>query len=162
MGTKQQSGLTNWYIDFFINYYKIFLVVFSAEGVFMKLYLDDLRPIPDGWTTARTASEAIHLLATCRVVEISFDHDLGESDPDLWSWVSLADLRGGIRDLTEQHLQMEDCGTGHLVARWIEIATRDLYLPRLRWSIHSANPVGRENIIAAMTRVEQMWAERDI
>jgi len=42
----------------------------------VKLYLDDLRPCPDGFTVARTASEAIALLKTGEVTFASLDHDL--------------------------------------------------------------------------------------
>ena len=43
----------------------------------MRLYVDDLRKVPDGtWTLARTNTEAIHLLATGHVEEISIDHDI--------------------------------------------------------------------------------------
>ena len=43
----------------------------------MKVYLDDLRPVPDGWVLAKTASEAIGLLTTRTVTDLSLDHDLG-------------------------------------------------------------------------------------
>lgn len=42
----------------------------------MKLYVDDLRICPEGWTLARTNTEAIRLLATGYVTEISIDHDI--------------------------------------------------------------------------------------
>lgn len=43
----------------------------------MKLYVDDLRSLPDNtWTLARTNTEAIRLLATGYVEEISIDHDI--------------------------------------------------------------------------------------
>jgi len=43
----------------------------------VKLYIDDLRKIPsDEWTLARTNTEAIRLLATGRVIEVSCDHDI--------------------------------------------------------------------------------------
>ena len=42
----------------------------------MKLYVDDLRICPEGWTLARTNTEAIRLLATGYVEEISIDHDI--------------------------------------------------------------------------------------
>lgn len=42
----------------------------------MKLYVDDLRKCPEGWTLARTNTEAIRLLATGYVEEISIDHDI--------------------------------------------------------------------------------------
>lgn len=43
----------------------------------MKLYIDDLRKVPDDtWTLARTNTEAIRLLATGYVEEVSCDHDI--------------------------------------------------------------------------------------
>lgn len=46
----------------------------------MRLWLDDLRPAPDGWTWAQTAREAINCLnAHGREIEyVSLDHDLGD------------------------------------------------------------------------------------
>jgi hypothetical protein len=92
----------------------------------MRLYLDDLRPTPDGFTArVYTAQEAIDMLKTNMVEHISFDHDLGEPEN----------------------------GTGYDVAKWIEyqVATNpDFKAPS--WEIHSANPVGAKNIRAAMSR----------
>ena len=42
----------------------------------MKLYVDDVRPIPEGWTGARTVLEAIKILSEGKVEEISLDHDI--------------------------------------------------------------------------------------
>jgi len=41
-----------------------------------KLFVDDMRPIPEGWIGARTVSEAIAVLATLPVGEVSLDHDI--------------------------------------------------------------------------------------
>lgn len=90
----------------------------------MRLYLDDLRDTPSGYDTrAYTAQEAIEFLKTGKVQIISFDHDLGA----------------------------EENGTGYDVACWIEnqaYADLDFVIPA--WYIHSANPVGAENIRNAM------------
>jgi hypothetical protein len=46
----------------------------------MKLYLDDVRPIPTGWVGVRTYEEAIHVIDNAdigSISEISLDHDLG-------------------------------------------------------------------------------------
>lgn len=43
----------------------------------IKLWHDDIRPAPKGWTWARTNDAAEHLLWTYNVEEISLDHDLG-------------------------------------------------------------------------------------
>lgn len=42
----------------------------------MKLYIDDLRKCPEGWTLARTNTEAIRLLRTLHVEICSIDHDI--------------------------------------------------------------------------------------
>jgi hypothetical protein len=42
----------------------------------MRLYIDDLRKCPEGWTLARTITEAIRLLASGYVTEVSCDHDI--------------------------------------------------------------------------------------
>lgn len=42
----------------------------------MKLFVDDLRICPEGWTLARTNTDAIRLLYFGRVEEISIDHDI--------------------------------------------------------------------------------------
>ena len=46
----------------------------------MKVYLDDVRDPPEGWTAARTLHEAITLLRDNYVTHISLDHDLGTSE----------------------------------------------------------------------------------
>jgi hypothetical protein len=42
----------------------------------LKADLDDTREAPDGWVRAYTPDEAIRLLETGTVEEISLDHDL--------------------------------------------------------------------------------------
>lgn len=51
----------------------------------MKLWVDDERPAPEGWTWAKTSEEAKRFLYFDRafeykIEEISFDHDLGGDD----------------------------------------------------------------------------------
>lgn len=46
----------------------------------MKLWLDDNRPAPPGWTHARTAEEAMVHLFNGGVEEMDLDHDLGEPE----------------------------------------------------------------------------------
>jgi hypothetical protein len=45
-----------------------------------RLWVDDLRPAPPGWTGAKSSAEAISLLAGGEFTAISFDHDLGGDD----------------------------------------------------------------------------------
>lgn len=42
----------------------------------MKLFVDDIRACPEGWTLARTNTEAIRLLSKAVVTEISLDFDI--------------------------------------------------------------------------------------
>lgn len=43
----------------------------------MRVFLDDERQAPPGWTLARTAEEAIALVESGWVEQLSLDHDLG-------------------------------------------------------------------------------------
>jgi|SRR6056297_966345 len=55
----------------------------------MKVYLDDERKCPRGWTKVKTATDAIKLLQNNNVSEISLDHDLGidENGYDVLIWI---------------------------------------------------------------------------
>ena len=46
----------------------------------MKVYLDDLRPAPEGWTLVKTPEQAIEHLKSRRATHLSVDHDLGLSN----------------------------------------------------------------------------------
>lgn len=99
----------------------------------MRLYLDDIRPTPSGFDLrVYTAHEAIDLLKQGNITFISFDHDLGEAEN----------------------------GTGYDVAKWIEeaVITNNFLLPD--WAVHSANPVGRQNINSAMLSAEKYFYKR--
>lgn len=48
----------------------------------IKLWLDDVRPAPDGWRWAQNNREAQRILETFDVVECSLDHDLGADPTD--------------------------------------------------------------------------------
>lgn len=48
----------------------------------MKLWIDDLRPAPEGWEWVKSSNEAISVLEdrVSEITDISFDHDLGGDD----------------------------------------------------------------------------------
>ncbi len=85
----------------------------------MKLWVDDERPAPDGWTWVRTGQEAIDALELGLCTYLALDHDLGD----------------------ESEL------TGYDVACWVERRFYEdtTYLPPIM-SCHSDNPVGRKRI----------------
>lgn len=87
-----------------------------------RLFIDDLRePVLTSWVIARTSAEAITLLETrgCPY-QISFDHDLGGDDTAM----------AVVKRLIEMDLNAGGC-----------------FIPsNFAFSVHSANPVGKENI----------------
>lgn len=84
----------------------------------MKVYLDDERKPPAGWVLVRWPDEAIKLLQTGTVTDISLDHDLGD------------DKRG----------------TGYDVILWIEkqVFTKGYKAPNIK--VHSANTSARKKM----------------
>lgn len=46
----------------------------------MKLWIDDLRPPPEGWEWARYSVVALLYLHNHDIEEVSFDHDMGRGD----------------------------------------------------------------------------------
>lgn len=100
----------------------------------MKIWLDDVRLPPEGWTWFKIAGDAIYALQTEKVEEISLDHDLGP---------------------------LSTCGSGYEVAVCIEQLAHEGKLPRLTWHLHTQNVVGRRNMRAALLSAEAQWARRD-
>ena len=99
----------------------------------MRVWLDDRREAPPGWVRVRTPEEAIALLETGDVVEISLDHDLG--------------LLDGDRERT-----------GYDVLIWLEreVAEGRWIIPLPEISVHSANPVGRKRMEQAIASIRRM------
>lgn len=92
----------------------------------MKVWLDDIRPAPEGWEHAKTSGEAIALLVHGNVTDISLDHDLGGGD------------------------------TGYNVLSWLEfeVSMNIWRHPLPTFTIHSANPVGRKRMEAAIESIK--------
>lgn len=92
----------------------------------MKVFLDDLRTEPDGWVRVFWPDQAIALLDSGLVTDISLDHDLGD----------------------------DQRGTGYDVLLWIEEAVhlRDFEPPRMQ--VHSANTSARLRMQAAIASID--------
>ena len=84
----------------------------------MKVYLDDERTTPEGWVRVYWPDEAIELLKSGKVEEISLDHDLGD----------------------------DERGTGYDVVLWIEeaVITKGFKPPVMK--VHSANSSARQKM----------------
>jgi hypothetical protein len=94
----------------------------------MKVYLDDERATPEGWTRVYWPDEAIRLLETAAVEELSLDHDLGN----------------------------DERGTGYDVILWIEeaVALRSFRPPKIY--VHSANASARAKMAAGVLAIERL------
>jgi len=99
----------------------------------MKVYLDDERSPPEGWTLVRWPEDVIKLLESQRITELSLDHDLGN------------DRRG----------------TGYDVILWIEkaVATSDFQPPLIK--VHSANTSARQKMEAGIISINRFLRQRD-
>ncbi|MFA4845738.1 MAG: cyclic-phosphate processing receiver domain-containing protein [Patescibacteria group bacterium] len=83
----------------------------------LNIWIDDLRPAPEGFVHVHTLADLRALLASSdEPIEVmSFDHDLGDGEPD-----------------------------GYDIIKWIVDHHLDRYPAEIR--THSANPTGAENI----------------
>ena len=92
----------------------------------LRVFLDDERPTPEGWTRVYWPYEAIKLLESGQVDELSLDHDLGD----------------------------DERGTGYDVILWMEeaVALRGFKPPKI--VVHSANPAARERMEAGIRAIE--------
>ncbi len=100
----------------------------------MRVYLDDERATPEGWARVFWPDEAIALLETGRVQELSLDHDLGD----------------------------DQRGTGYDVVLWIEeaVALRGFRPPRMH--VHSANSSARQKMLAGIAAIEALARARGV
>jgi hypothetical protein len=90
----------------------------------LKLFVDDIRRCPDGWTVARTVSKAVRLLDTQDVEEVSLDHDIA------------CYLFAGQSHTSEE--------TFEAVARFIANMPEERR-PKIVW-IHTANPLAGDRM----------------
>ena len=98
----------------------------------MKVYLDDERDTPEGWKRVYWPDEAIELLKTNSVQEISLDHDLGD----------------------------DERGTGYDVVLWIEeaVAINNFVPPIIK--VHSANSSARAKMELGVANIERLIRNR--
>ncbi len=98
----------------------------------MKVFLDDERPVPPGWHGVRWPEEAIRLLETGEVTEISLDHDLGD----------------------------DDRGTGYTVILWLEeaVAVGGFSPPTI--TVHTANAWARQKMMLGVESIRRLMAKR--
>lgn len=92
-----------------------------------KLFIDDVRPAPEGYALAKSSAEAIAWVRRHGLpIHIAFDHDLGGDDTTIVfiTWITNEVLDGNLE-----------------------------FPPGFTYSVHSANPVGRVNIHSKMDAI---------
>jgi hypothetical protein len=99
----------------------------------VKVFLDDIRPTPDGWIRTYSVTETIDLLQTGQVTELSLDHDLGVES---------------------------QVGTGYDVLLWIEeqVVTNKFRPPVM--VIHSDNAAGIARMRLAIESIKRLASRR--
>lgn len=99
----------------------------------MKIFLDDERTPPEGWTLVRWPEDVIELLKKEDVTDLSLDHDLGD----------------------------DDHGTGYNVVLWVEeaVATTDYVPPRMK--VHSANSSARIKMESGINSIQRFINQRN-
>jgi hypothetical protein len=99
----------------------------------LRVWLDDVRKAPEGWVHVKTPEEAIDLLRSGEVEEISLDHDLGltTAERERTGYDVLAWLEEGVATGTWQH-----------------------GLPKIH--VHSANPVGWRRMGQAIRSINRL------
>lgn len=89
----------------------------------MKIWLDDVRPCPEGWVHCHSVNEILQLLssvAASEVEEVSLDHDLGD--------------------------YYDDGGDGWRVVDWM---AEHSYWPKVVF-VHSANFTGVKRMLGVL------------
>jgi hypothetical protein len=121
----------------------------------MKLYLDDVRPIPAGWVGVDNVDAAKKLLLSGDVVELSLDNDLGAGcKNNCWKEV----IEG------QNTILRRDCGStcpdschavGLDLVKWmVETDNWSKNKP----TVHSANPVAAPYM---KELVEKYWTNKE-
>ena len=108
----------------------------------MKLWVDDIRKEPKGWTRARSVTEAIRILDTFEVTEVSLDHDISMK-------VSVGTKEAGY----SEPRPFASNETYEPVARFIAARYTAKFMPAcFQITIHTANSVGAANMASILKR----------
>src|SRR3990167_6160854 len=102
----------------------------SSRRWMQRLWVDDIRPMPEGFDL--WAKTANEAVALLLMNTVGF--------------VSFDHDLGG--------------STGYEVAKWVEQAAFEGLIGPFEWEVHSSNPVGRQNIEAALRKAEQYWSRQ--
>lgn len=105
----------------------------------MKIYLDDMRQAPVGWTLAKSPREFMKIIDECvasgtKITDIAFDHDLHEDHYSIWS---------GYGNPPSPHMN------GYDVVMWLIENHPDIVKNLEGIIVHTMNAAGGNRIEAA-------------
>jgi len=111
----------------------------------MKLFVDDVRQVPDGWVVARTVDEAKSLLARENVEVVSLDHDMGACAECAANGLDIGDMT--TPETTFMHW-CSHAADGYALVKWM---LAEKHVPPVV-HVHTMNPVGRKRMLSALER----------
>jgi hypothetical protein len=118
---------------------------------YKKLYLDDIRtPKTEGWDIVRSYEDFVNYIEQNGVPEeVSFDHDLSREHTKYY-------FENGGHDNPPDPLNVEfKEKTGYDAAKWLCGYCWTNGIPLPKWNVHSANPVGSDNIKFLLNNFEK-------
>lgn len=109
----------------------------------MKIWVDDVRPAPEGYVWCKSANEALRTITKYRdeITLISLDHDSGVYHKDGGDFIRV------LNELERLSRGSTDANRTYWSVRCKEIV----------FKLHTANPVGRENMRRIIERND--WKE---
>ena len=122
----------------------------------IRLFLDDERPVPEGWVGARTIEEAKILASHNTISSMSLDHDLGACD----ACMKIAGVENADQWLEySKGASKPHCphvGTGLDFVKWlVEVK---VCWPLFKPNVHSANPAGAR---AMNDLIDKEWGKQE-
>lgn len=127
--TEEQQDLLDWLSIYLWS---------ETKNISVKVYLDDVRPIPDGWMGVNNIRDVKQLLLSERVDYLSLDNDLGGACQNN-CWISIAD---GYNQMVKQSCVKDcECGChkdGYKLVLWM--IEHDIW-PKNKPTVHSHNSI---------------------
>lgn len=119
--------------------------------VLKKLYLDDIRtPKTEGWDIVRSYEDFVSWIQLNGLPDVvSFDHDLAREHTKFYF------DNGGHKNPPNPMDTVFNEKTGYDAAKWMCSYCLKNSLPLPDWNVHSANPVGKENISSLLKNYEK-------
>jgi hypothetical protein len=109
----------------------------------MKIFVDDVRPCPDGWMLARTIEDAKAYLMRDDITEVSLDHDMGACVSCVEKGEHVGDM---VTPETTYYNHCPHAEDGYTLVMWM---IENNHIPPIV-RIHSMNSVGVRRMVAAL------------